>query len=260
MKPTYIHIGYPKTGTSFLQFEVFPKIKEIKYWHVGGFPKNDEKKMRKLLDKIRNINEILNIKQTKQEMEQLLDKTKPNLISFESLIGEIFDPNYHDMDIIADRLHAVFDNPKIILCIRNKDTMIRSLYSQYIKEGGILEKEDFIRKCCLDMRLNYDRYIKYLKSLFGEICILRFEYFKKDVKQFVKDLCSFMNVETPEFENKRYNVSLNQKQLEMLRLINHAFKTKLNPKGLPPQRLWELTTLPKKIIISRPIRKLTEEK
>ena len=257
----YLHIGFPKTGTSFLQFEIFPKLKEIRYWHVGGFPKNEEKMMRKLLDKIRNTDIPLDINQTKQEINQLLDKTKPNLISFESLIGEIFDSQYKDMYMIADRLHAVFDNPKIILCIRNKDTMINSLYSQYIKEGGILQKKDFIRECRLDKRLDYKPYIEYLEQLFDKknVCVLRFEYLKKDAKQFVKNLCSFMNVEVPEFENKRYNVSLNQKQLEALRLINHAFKTKLNPRGLPPQRLWELTMIPKKIIISRFIRRLSEK-
>ena len=218
--------------------------------------------MRKLLDKIRDVDKEIDIEEIRTEINNLLDKTKPNLISFESLIGEIFDPNYIDMYIIATRLHNVFNNSKVIICIRNKDTITHSLYSQYIKEGGILEKEDFIKECHLDKRLEYDEYIKYLKALFGKnnVYVMKFEDLKEDANKFVSGLCKFMNVKTPEFENKKYNVSINEKQIEVLRLINRAFKTKLNPKGLPPQRLWELTTLPKKIIISRFVRKLSERK
>ena len=52
----YWHIGYPKTGTTFLQKLIFPRIKEINY--VGrklDLPKRNDRIINYLLNKIRPL-------------------------------------------------------------------------------------------------------------------------------------------------------------------------------------------------------------
>lgn len=250
-------MGYPKTATKFLQFEIFPKL-NLKYFFVGGTPKNEYKKMRRLLDDIRNPNANIIHPHYKHQLSQLIPKQTDTLISYESLSGEIYDPNILDMKVTSLRLNGLLDDTKIIVCTREKSSMLKSLYSQYIKEGGILEREDFNKYFFNMQRLDYDTYLDFLYKLFGKENVLHvdFELLKKDDHKFVSSICSFMNQPIPSFTNKKLNPGYSQKQIEIQRFLNNAFKTKLNPNGLPPQRLWEIINPAKKLVNNRISKKI----
>ena len=179
------------------------------------------------------------------------------MISFESLTGDVFSPNYHDMYIIADRLSKMFGRAKIIVVTREKNSMLRSLYSQYIKEGGILTFGEFKNNFFKHERLEYDEYIRYLEDRF-DVLHLMFEELKNNPHGFVDKICEFIGVPIPSFEVKTYNVGYTDKQVEVQRLLNHLFKTRLNPHGLPPQRLWEFINPAKLVVCNRVVRRLSK--
>ena len=112
---TFIYIGLPKSGSSFLQEKIFTKIEnsayidllnnnliEILYADSIEFKKNNIKN---------NIKEI--------------NKNKSNLfISCES----ISTPENYDQYIICDRLKDTFENTVVIIVLRNQIDFLRSYY------------------------------------------------------------------------------------------------------------------------------------
>lgn len=257
---TYIHIGYPKTATKFLQFEIFPKL-DLDYFFVGKNPKGKYRIMRRILDDIRKPNNLYITPYYKEQVKRITDKSKHTLISFESLIGDIYNPDIRDMRLIAQRLSTLFPSPKILLCIREEKSMIKSLYSQYIKEGGTLTSWEFENIFFNRERLNYVIYISQLQGIFGKknVCIIDFELLETNDKKFVETICTFMNQPIPEFGNKKINLGYSKKQLELQRFLNSFFKTQLNPNGLPPQKLWNYCHPAKNIVNNRIIRRLLND-
>jgi hypothetical protein len=211
-----IHVGLHKTESTFLQKEIFPKIENAE---VFGF-----------------ANRTFTIKTE-------FSKNKINIISEEGLSGNLHTKNKTaDGITIAYRLKVLFPNAKIIVIFRKKDQWLKSLYSEYIKLGGY-ESFDYWKTNILDSRcLNYEKYSKCLKSLFKEVLISDFKNLKNDSNQFIKDICDFIGVNVPKYENKHRNIKLDDTALLHWRKLNKFFKSPNNPSGFLPQRLNPLPT------------------
>jgi len=206
-----IHVGLHKTGTSFLQKEVFPNIKNAE---VFGY-----------------ANKVFNFK------TKLSDK-KINIISEEGLSGNLHTKiKTVDRETITSRLHAVFPDAKIIVVFRNKEDWIKSLYSEYIKLGGYETfnywKTEILDETCL----NFDKYEKCLKKLFDYVLVCRYEDLKNDTDVFIKNICDFICVKVPEYDNKYRNIGLDDTAIRHWRKLNRWFKSVNNPDGLFPMFL-----------------------
>jgi hypothetical protein len=170
----FIHVGIPKTGTSWLQQNLFPKLNV----HL-----------------IRKRKDFINI---------------PNngkiLISTEALSGSYRFPvdfrNY-----LAYGMKTVYPNAKIIVGLREKNSWSKSMYNQCVKRGVFDESfEEW--KNNLDPRiLDFDGYIKKLNELFDDVFVYWFEDFKKDKRKVVEDLCHFLDVEVPVYDDPKINLS-----------------------------------------------------
>ena len=99
----YYHIGLCKTGTTFLQKNVFPKIKDINF--ISSYSHERDKRC--------NI----------------------TLYSYEKLTGS---PMWHDWYATYDLLQRIPTDSNIILVLRDKKKWVRSNYVHYIKSGGYL--------------------------------------------------------------------------------------------------------------------------
>lgn len=209
-----IHVGLPKTATTFLKKNIFSAIKNANYM-------------------------------SKLDFGTKLYDDKVNIVSAEHMSGEMFTQGNSDKRfIIADRLKLCFPDAKIIVGIRGSTSWLHSLYSQYVKEGGVYCYNDWYLKLFDEQYLNYGVYINYLKKLFKDVHIYQFEELKKDVCRSVKDMCDFIGVSVPCFENKKYNVSLSDRQLGVLRLLNRMFRSRQNPDGyLPRHKKWNVRYL-----------------
>ena len=113
------HIGLHKTGTTFLQRYVFPKLKNVNLFCTDGRPFNG--------------------------IEDL-EKDKINLISIENLSGSPFSSNEFTRYTIMEELAKLYPNAKIIVTFRNKNSWLKSLYSQYIKTGGTYTYPEWRKK------------------------------------------------------------------------------------------------------------------
>jgi len=192
----FIHVGLHKTGTTFLQKEVFPKIKDIHYiFRVG--------------------------------IDTTIDRYKVNLLSDENLDGgsyRLFRRGYH-RNAIALNLSKMFPSAKIIICIRDKEQWLKSAWKQYLVAyyGYSFEKYKELMDPVIP---EFDIYIAYLKTLFKDVYVCHFEDLQKDPKAFVKGICDFMEVETPEFSNKKYYQGITDGQAQFIQLFDSVFHSK----------------------------------
>jgi len=136
----FLHIGYSKTGTTFLQKEFFPRLKQVNY--LGKYYKKNSKKnliIKKLLHEIlllSNKEFDLKINQLKDKIN-LLDfhKKKPNLISNEAILTGIISGSYKKAEIkrTIKRLKLITREKNIeiyiMIVIRNHYDLILSLYN-----------------------------------------------------------------------------------------------------------------------------------
>ena len=193
-----IHVGLPKTGTTFLQKVVFPCMKEVNLLSRYSFvPPN-------------------------YIITGGLSKNKINLISDESLFGSVYLDKSHKSGMeIADNLVKLFPDAKIIVTFREKEPWINSLYQHFLRVPDRYRKinnyDDFMNNYFDKKCLNFDKYESYLKKKFKEVLVLQYEDLKNDDTIFVKEICDFIGAKLPIYENIRVNPSvLNQKSYSIL--------------------------------------------
>ncbi|WP_054754507.1 hypothetical protein [Piscibacillus salipiscarius] len=82
-KTIYLHVGYHKTATTFLQNSIFPNLKKVRHIKNKKIKKElYNLRVRKLSDE--DINEI------RAKFDRLGKEGKPTLISYEGLSGSPF--------------------------------------------------------------------------------------------------------------------------------------------------------------------------
>jgi len=196
MKKVFIHVGLHRTGTTFLQQHVFPKL-NANFIHVDA----------------KDINKKLPI------------GTGINLLSSEYFSGAPLDfknPNYGATDRfdIADRLKQLYPDAKIILVGREYTSWKDSLYNQYVKSQGYITREHFNEQFD-DNYTNFGVYIKYLEKLFGKdkVNILLYEELKINHQKFIDNICKIMCVQNIKVKNVIYNKSLTKGQENILHVL-----------------------------------------
>lgn len=196
MSELFIHVGLHKTGTSFIQQEIYSNMVDLNYTR-------------------RNI---FLMKQT-GDNKYLISNEGLSACPFESKMNNRM--TYKDRFVIADRLKSCFPDAKIIICIR-KDRVAwsKSLYSEYVKSCNILSYNKFMSKYNISSFYDFDEYISYLKSNFKDVFVCEFELLKSNLDLFVNDLCSFIGVRVPVFKNIVINKKLSDGDILRRKLYN----------------------------------------
>jgi len=206
------HIGLHKTGSTFLQKEVFPKM-DVNFLGRGDIAKPFTGK-------------------------KDLVKNKKNLISDEGLSCSMpFE--YVTVRRIdkANEIKKKYPNAKIIVVFRNRSDWIDALYSEYVKMGGFHSFLYWYKNIFEIESSNFEAYKKFLKSLFDSVLILDFKDFTCNNKKFIKKICDFIGVSAPEYNNVKIGRRLKGYEITVLRTINILFKSNMNKNGLLPKRL-----------------------
>jgi len=186
----FIHIGFPKTGTTFLQEVIFPRLN--------------------------NVNFIL------RDFSLAQYKEGKNLISNERITGGI--TGDADYKTILDRIKKLFPDIKIIVVLRDKDEWIKSCYYQFIgtPKNRLLVKsfKDYYDNYFNKSLLDFDCFEQYLRNMFDDVLVLDYNLLKTDSNSFIEMICSFIGVDVPVYDNNKYNISLKDKHYKILRLAD----------------------------------------
>ncbi len=201
MTQYYIHIGFGKTATTWLQNLIFNRNKNINYlgkteqdypkwlieWHyLDDYAFNKEK------DNIRNI------------VESMSSPDKMNLLSSEAFTrfgGVSFNQ--------AARIREICRDARILIILRDPIAILKSFYKNNVQEGLFtLDLEDYLdwtrtpfvlykRKPAYLPDLFFSETVETYMELFGEnnVCILRYEDMLSDTDKFFGQLSGFLGVD-----------------------------------------------------------------
>lgn len=175
-----LHIGLHKTGTTFLQKNVYPYIKEIdflgnKFYHTS-LAKNEQQV--KLLS-----NEGLAGSPYKHP--DFFEQFKKNILYFES----------------------IFNQPSYVICFREPSSFIQSIYKQHLHEGGDKSFEEFLslsNKSFLSKEdFKFTKFVKFIESKIptDRLYIYHFDDFKTNPTGIIINQLNF--ILEKKFENKK---------------------------------------------------------
>jgi len=216
-----VHIGYHKTGTTWLQREVFSSS-AAGFSQLGGAQRLIA--VNAFSFKPRKVR-----KQMERRIGEVLDRGLTPVLSSERLSGA---PHFggYDSEIIADRLAAVFPNSRIMVVIREQKEMFLSIYKQYIRRGGAASLRQYLAAprdgyWMPQFRfeyLEYHRLISRYQDLFGarNVLVLPYELLRSRPGDFLAKVSGFMDMPPAEPRNRPMNVSLSALSLSLRRHAN----------------------------------------
>lgn len=245
MTSPLIHIGMHKTGTTWLQAGLFHR-------HSAGFHDLTHKLgVPGTLDLlVRTPDLAFSAEQARSAFADDLSYAHDNglvpVLSHERFSGYPPGGSY-DRTIIAHRLAATFEKPRVLLVIREQVSHIDSLYGQYVADGGHLPLRRFLEgnspflgrkpEFHLDI-FRFDSLIAFYRDVFGpeNLLVLPFEQMKADSLAFVRRIASFAGTppvhELPNASkkrNKRRPMTMQAVRRTANRLLT---RTELNEDGL----------------------------
>lgn len=196
-----VHIGYHKTGSTYLQNHVFTR--------AFGFTANTgENRTGIVRDFVVSDSFAFDPQECGEKYNRYVRQAEQQgyrfVLSHERLSGYPPSGGY-DRKLIADRLAACFPSARVLIVIREQAALIRSTYSQYVTDGGHLHLADFMRTAepalgrLPGFRLHvyeFDKMIHYYQILFGEdrVLVLPFEMLAADRNGFIRRIAAFMNL------------------------------------------------------------------
>ena len=207
-KKIILHVGFGKTGTTFLQKNVFPFIDEVFYAGVFARDNTVLQRISILLHKYKmtyfDEEEVNNLK---QKVKQFIDElpTSGLIYSDESLVGSA-KLSYENNSLINNYLKNFFSEPKIFVVFRQQGEWINSLYNQHIVKSNIFNKYVSLNEFIGYKDNNYtnDGYLKvqnlnwhqvicsYIKDFGNEnVLALPFELFVLNPKEFLDKFYEF---------------------------------------------------------------------
>lgn len=239
----FLHIGYHKTASTWLQRQIFPEHPSIEYWPTQ-MPEHA------WLPELARVHDFaFDVERYRGLYLECRSKraSDPIVVSWEGFVG---DPLSGAQTSVrnADRLHSIFPNAQILIVIRNQLDMVDSLYRQYVQEGGTCSLERF-----LDLRpqnrvyfgmdyLRYDLLIGHYRSSYGSdaVHVFLYEELAQSPSDFLAKLFSTIDVEQQHFDGKvlerKINRSLSLPSLYLLRFANHFLSSALNPGAILANR------------------------
>lgn len=228
-----VHIGFPKTATTFLQTRVFPALVDDGFVYVGK-----EAAARCLASLIDDDDTIFDAHGLRERVEWSAPSGANALFSFEGLTGHHYRCGFVNRSQIARRLRAAgFD--RALITIRNQFDVLESAYKQYVKSGGVLRYRDYVtfdptRPRYLDARyFDYRLIYELYARTFGRDRVLVLQYERLGEPDFVERLRGFVgaaSITIPRHGGE--NRSLSYEKTAVLRLCNHWIHSSYRPSSL----------------------------
>ncbi len=195
-KEIYFHVGLGKTGSTYLQYKVFPKFKNLHYIQRTNYAKSFD----------------------------IIHKTNHK----KYLVSNEFDRQFA---YETDRISKAFPHAKIIMVLRRNDSWLASQYRRWVKNGYPFTFEKFID---LDndqgeWKQRDAYFYPYIESVIKKFkrmpLVLLHDELLSNPTRFIQKIADFMGVEynPEEISLRKVHTSYNKKQLLLRRKWNHTF-------------------------------------
>ena len=228
------HIGYHKTGTTWMQRRLFQKAHGY-----GPFDTDIDATHRAVFEHVTRPHRLAF--EASAARAALLSEGQGDLvpvISSEILSGHPFWGGRDSADF-AERLHAIAPEAKILITIRAQIPAIASVYMQYVRRAGTLSAARFYDGAQVlgydgfdPVHFEYHRLVGHYQALFGadQIKVMTQEALAADPAAFVADLAAFTGAPAePVPSTAREGASESEAATPLLRRINHFIHDGANP-------------------------------
>jgi hypothetical protein len=206
----FVHVGLHKTGTSFLQQNVFPKWRGLTYVPWDGL-----------------------------EHFLRLEEGKTYLLSREGLSGRFW-ARHAERDLALQRLSAILPHARILVSFRRHDAYIVSMYKQYLQIGGALPFEGFFdlegdRGLLRRDDFLFRRKVESIEKHFGHTpFVFLHEEIVRDLGGLLRDMERLFEARAPALEDIRIsypNRSVGYYPARLLIRLNRLNRSEMNPAG-----------------------------
>ncbi|WP_421866555.1 sulfotransferase [Parvibaculum sp.] len=224
-----VHIGYYKTGTTWLQRQVFGR-RDRGFWPLAPQSITDPRAAAKFFGERFWLNgsgflrsafdrEAGDVAEELRDLVEQVPATSVPVISQERLAGYFL--SGPDALAIRDRIKARMPHARILITIRRQQDLILSTYFQYLRRGGhgsvraFLQLSDRSRLPGFSPEyFKYDLLVDAYRQAFEpeNVFVLPFEFFARSPELFVKRVCQLCGIEpSPEIDYAaRENEGLNR--------------------------------------------------
>ena len=232
-----VHVGFPKTATTFLQTRVFSRL-------PLSFAYFDKWTSAPLFAPLMDHDDTLfDAHALANRLQAAWQDREKCLFSYEPLTGLHYQSGFVNRTQIARRLKdAGFD--RAIITIRNQFDALDSAYRQHVKSGGVLKFDDYVQFDRAKAQYLYPEYFDYASiyglyaSTFGRGNVLVLQHENLHTAAFREELCRFLEIERIDVDAAApVNVSLSRAKTAALRLINHLTYNAYRPSHLVSRRL-----------------------
>lgn len=195
-QPPLIHIGYPKALSSWLQGRLFS-------------PQNGFKKVMGPLPIKQTLINPPPLEFNADDLREHFTSTRQSIaplhqnvpvITSEGLVGNR-STGGHDAKLLADRLAAYFGTARILIIVREQQSMLRALYKNLVRGLGYTRSiawlldpvhPDLVPQITPAF-LRYDALVAYYRQRFGpeRVLVLPYELFIEDPATFAGRIASF---------------------------------------------------------------------
>ena len=241
-----IHIGFPKSASTWLQEKVFNN-EDFKFTSLN----RKEIALRFGLPHPFYFCPKEVMKTFKKKITESNSNGNYAVLSNEFLSGNFYLNGGIDSKIYADRLKETFPNAKVLIIIREQISFLCSLYKHDISyNGGFWSISEFVKP---DWHFNrrssfHPRYIKYFgivkyyQNIFGKsnVLILPFELIQNDKEEFIHKVMSFVKMKKKnkiKTSTEKINKSRSITLIYFQRILNRIFTSRSEntlrlPKGI----------------------------
>lgn len=191
MTEIILHLGFSKTGTTFLQKKIFNNLEDINYLYHPY-----------------NI------------LEMCIEENRTNLLSGERFsVSHPHFVDFCDRYVVLDYLHKLFPEARIIIGFREESSWLKSCYNQYVKaQGGDITFEEYLQKFEHNIP-DQKKYLEELKKRWDDICV----YHQETLNEEIPKICDFIGRPVPKYDDKKINKSVGRFTLFASRLLNKIF-------------------------------------
>lgn len=226
-KPLLIHVGFHKTGTTWLQYRLFQA--EFGYRQLMTAEEIDKCFVKPNYFEF----DASSIKKRLDELRQEETGAKVDVISSEILCGQPFYGG-RETDQFAQRLKSVVGDALILIGIREQLSAIRSTYMQYVSRCGTMTPEEFFDgesdlgyHGFSASHFKYHEIVKLYQDLFGldNVHVITQEKLGSDRKGIIESIANFTSNDTVPMKDeksaKRVGVSYPEYVSQLQRRVNH---------------------------------------
>lgn len=213
----FLHVGYGKGGSSYLQKYYF--VESNGFLNLKSVPLWDEY----IQDGLSTAQSTFFRSKTAPEKPHVRDE-----ICLVGLSDEIFLEGGVDYHLKLERWSQLFPDTKVLIVIRNQPDLVYSGYCTHVPDGYFNGPNKYLRELIWDAQDSYfgslffDRAYEITKECFDQVLVLPYELLATG-GPFVSRLNEFFGMDA-EVPDVRVNFSQNDSVISVMRLLNYVFR------------------------------------